>query len=75
MPAKIFVTPRSLQWMVFSQGQRGVELESSRPRAIERAKVLVRASGGGTVVVARRDGSTESEVRYLTTPLTTPAEK
>jgi hypothetical protein len=66
MPAKVYVTPRSLQWMIFSPGRRAVELESSRPRAIERAKVLARASGGGTVIVARRDGSTESEVRCAT---------
>jgi hypothetical protein len=52
--------------MIFSPGHRDLELETSRPRAIERAKVLARAGGGGTVIVARRDGSTESEVRCAT---------
>ncbi len=62
MAATIYVTPHSLQWMIFERGHRGVVLESSRPRAIERAKILARASGGGTVVVTRRDGSTDTEV-------------
>jgi hypothetical protein len=55
-----YVTPRVLQWMVFSPGQGGRELQQSRERAIERAKVLAREHGGGAVIVARRDGTIAS---------------
>ncbi len=54
-----YVTPRALQWMVFTPGNGALKLESSRTHAIERAKSLARASGGGTVVVGRRDGTAE----------------
>jgi hypothetical protein len=60
MRPTFYVTPRALQWLIFSPGRRAHELETSRARAIARAKVLARAVGGGEVIVARRDGSTEA---------------
>jgi hypothetical protein len=58
-----YVMPRALHWMVVSRpGSSAVEIERSRPAAIERAKILARASGGGTIVVARRDGSSEETI-------------
>jgi hypothetical protein len=57
-----YVTPRSLQWRIVARpGNGAVQIERSRSLAIERAKVLARASGGGVVVVARRDGSADEE--------------
>ena len=62
--SKIFyVMPRSLQWKVFARpGDGAVEIERSRPAAIARAKILARESGGGLIVVARRDGSQEATI-------------
>lgn len=66
-----YVTPRALQWLIFSPGRRSHELETSRARAIARAKVLARAEeGGGDVVVARRDGSTEAREDEGAAPFT-----
>lgn len=64
MDSKIFyVTPRSLQWkVVVRPGNGAVEIERSRTAAIERAKFLARESGGGVIVVGRRDGSTERTI-------------
>jgi Uncharacterized protein conserved in bacteria (DUF2188) len=57
-----YVTPRSLQWRIVARPSNGaVQIERSRSMAIERAKLLARASGGGVVVVARRDGSAAEE--------------
>jgi hypothetical protein len=57
-----YVMPRALQWKIVSRpGNGAVEIERSRTAAIERAKTLARASGGGVVVVARRDGSADEE--------------
>lgn len=63
MEKMFFVTPRSLQWRVVVRPGNGmVEIERSRTAAIERAKVLAHANGGGVVVVARRDGSSEQTI-------------
>ena len=57
-----YVMPRSLQRKIVARPSNGrVEIERSRPAAIERAKSLARAHGGGVVVVARRDGSAAEE--------------
>jgi hypothetical protein len=58
-----YVMPRALQWKIFARPGNGtVEIERSRSAAIERAKILARASGGGVIVVARRDGSAEETI-------------
>ena len=63
MNKTFYVTPRALQWMVFARPSIGdVAIERSRTAAIECAKRLARADGGGVVVVARRDGSSEQSL-------------
>ena len=56
-----YVVPKSLQWQVIARpGSRDVHVLSSKSHAIDRAKVLARGDGGGTVIVRRRDGTTEA---------------
>lgn len=63
MDKMYYVTPRALQWkVVVRPGNGAVEIVKSRPAAIERAKILARANGGGVIVVARRDGSAEETI-------------
>jgi hypothetical protein len=63
METIFYVMPRALQWKVVARpGNGAVEIERSRTAAIERAKILARANGGGVIVVARRDGSAERTI-------------
>ena len=63
MDKVFYVTPRALQWKVVARpGDGAVQIEKSRTAAIERAKILARANGGGVIIVARRDGSAEETI-------------